>query len=78
MKLLDQGTFTNLATEINKIRLKLDKNQLTEAKANNLLLSMAVKFADMPSEEDAEAFASELPIEILDEPNIIISETFTA
>ncbi|MEO6684939.1 MAG: helicase-related protein [Dyadobacter sp.] len=77
LKLLDQGTFTNLATEINKIRLKLDKGQLTDAKANNLVLSMAVKFADLPSEEDAEAFASELPIEILDEPNIIISETFT-
>lgn len=75
--LLDKGTFTNLSTEINKIRLKLDKNQLQEAKAHNLILSLAVKYANMPTEEDAEAFESELPIEILDEPDIIISETFT-
>ncbi len=75
--LLDKGTYTNLATEINKIRLKLDKNQLMEAKAHNLILSLAVKFAEMPVEEDAEAFSSELPIEITDEPDIIISETFT-
>jgi len=75
--LLDKGTFTNLATEINKIRLKLEKNQLTEAKAHNLILSLAVKYGDMPSDDDTAALASELPIEITDEPDIIISETFT-
>jgi len=74
--LLDKGTFTNLATEINKIRLKVEKNQLAEVKAHNLILSLAVKYADMPTEEDTEALASELPIEITDEPDIIISETF--
>ncbi len=77
--LLDKGTYTNLATELNKIRLKLDKNQLTDAKAHNLILTLAVKFSNMPSdEEDTEALISELPIEITDEPDIIISETFTA
>lgn len=74
--LLDKGTFTNLATEINKIRLKTEKNQLADAKAHNLILTLAVKYADMPTEEDAETLASELPIEITDEPDIIISETF--
>ncbi len=54
------------------------KNQLNEAKAHNLLLSLAVKFAEIPSgEEEAEALFSDLPVEITDEPDIIISETFT-
>lgn len=76
--LLDKGTFTNLATEINKIRLKTEKGQLNDAKAHNLILSLAVKYAEMPSEDDdTEALLSELPIEITDEPDIIISETFT-
>lgn len=76
--LLEKGTFTNLVSDINKIRLKFDKSQLTEAKAHNLIFTLAVKYADIPTEEDAEAFASDLPIEITDEPDIIISETFTA
>ncbi len=76
--LLDRGTYTNLPAEINKIRLKLDKNQLSEAKAHHLLISLAVKFASMSSEDDTEALESEMPVEILDEPDIIISETFTA
>ncbi len=74
--LLDKGTFTNLSTEINKIRMKLDKNQLTETKAHNLIFTMALKYAELPNYEDAEAFTSELPPEITDEPNIILSETF--
>jgi superfamily II DNA/RNA helicase len=78
LQLLEKGTYTNLATEINKIRLKFDKNQLTETKAHNLILSLAVKFAEMPSadEDDTAALLSELPVEITDEPDIIISETF--
>ena len=78
LQLLEKGTYTNLATEVNKIRLKFDKNQLNETKAHNLLLSLAVKFAEMTSgEEDTEALFSDLPVEITDEPDIIISETFT-
>ncbi|MFT3676574.1 MAG: helicase-related protein [Chitinophagaceae bacterium] len=78
LDLLDKGTYTNLATEVNKIRLKFDKNQLTEAKAHNLILTLAVKFAETPADDDDEtaALVSELPIEIADEPDIIISETF--
>ena len=74
--LLDKGTFTNLSAEINKIRSQLDKNQLTETKAHNLLLTLAVKYGNMPTDDDTEALLSDLPIEITDEPNIIISETF--
>ena len=73
--LLERGAFTNLATELNKVRLKLDKNQMTEAKAHNYIVTLAVKYADIP-EDDSEALESELPLEILDEPDIIISETF--
>lgn len=74
--LLDKGTFTNLSNELNKIRLKLDKNQLTDSKAHNLILSLAVKYANIKNDDDTEALESDLPIEIADEPNIIISESF--
>jgi hypothetical protein len=58
--------------------LKIEKGQLNDAKAHNLILSLAVKYAEMPSDnEDTEALLSELSIEITDEPDIIISETFT-
>ncbi len=76
--LLEKGTFTNLAAEINKIRLKADKNQLTEVRAHNLLMSLAVKFGAAKTEEDEDNTESSLlPTTIADEPNIIISETFT-
>lgn len=76
--LLEKGTFTNLAAEINKIRLKADKNQLTEARAHNMLMSLAVRFGAVKKDEiddEAENNAN-LPITITDEPDIIISETF--
>lgn len=78
--LLEKGTFTNLAAEINKIRLKADKNQINEARAHNMLMSLAVKFgaAKKDDEEELEADSSNLPVEIIDEPDIIISETFTS
>lgn len=79
--LLEKGTFTNLAAEINKIRLKADKNQINEARAHNMLMSLAVKFGAAKKEGDddeLEADSSNLPVEIIDEPDIIISETFVA
>ena len=77
LDLLDKGTFTNLATEINKLRLKTEKGQLSDVKAHNLILSLAVKYSELSSDdEDTEALFSDLPIEITDEPDIIISETF--
>jgi superfamily II DNA/RNA helicase len=72
--LLDKGTFTNLSGEINKLRLKVDKNTITIPKAHNLIMGLAVKYADVPKEDDVDG--AELPIEVVDAPDIIISETF--
>ena len=77
--LLEKGTFTNLAAEINKIRLKADKNQLTEVRAHNMLMSLAVRFGAAKKDDDPEDESEDianLPISITDEPDIIISETF--
>jgi superfamily II DNA/RNA helicase len=73
--LLETGTYTNLATEINQVRLKCDKNQLSVIKAHNLLLTYAVKYGHQPNDDDDEQ--PELPVTITDKPAIIISETFT-
>ncbi len=73
--LLERGTYTNLAGEVNKLRLKLDKNTITTPKAHNIILGFAVKYADVPKEED-DTLETPLPVEILDAPDIIISETF--
>jgi superfamily II DNA/RNA helicase len=75
--LLETGTFTNLAAEINQVRLRSNKNQLTVTKANNLLMTLAVKYGHR-AEEDENDEQLELPITITDKPEIIISETFTA
>ncbi|GGB20677.1 helicase-related protein [Mucilaginibacter rubeus] len=73
--LLETGTYTNLAAEINQVRLKCDKNQLPVAKAHNLLLTYAVKYGHQSNNDDDEQ--PELPLTITDKPAIIISETFT-
>ena len=75
--LLETGTYTNLANEINQIRLKSDKNQLPPAKAHNILLTYAVKYGHQPNADNDDE-QPELPITITDKPAIIISETFTA
>lgn len=72
---LETGTFTYLANEINMIRLKSDKNQLSVAKAHNLLMSYAVKYGHQAN-EDGDYDQPELSITITDKPAIIISETF--
>lgn len=73
--LLDKGTFTALAGELNKLRMKLDKGTLTVPKAHNLILSLAVKYTDAPK-DDAATDGADLPPEVMDAPDIIISETF--
>ncbi|MFD2148621.1 hypothetical protein [Mucilaginibacter antarcticus] len=74
--LLETGTYTNLATEINQVRLKCDKNQLSPAKAHNLMMTYAVKYGHKANEDNDDE-QPELPITITDMPAIIISETFT-
>lgn len=74
--LLETGTYTNLAAEINQIRLKYDKNQLATVKVHNLMMVCAVKYGHNAN-EDSDDNQPELPLTITDKPNIIISETFT-
>lgn len=72
---LEKGIFTNLSSEINKVRLMFDKGKLLETKAHNLLISLALKFGHK-TENDTEDEQPDLPIEITEKPDIIISETF--
>jgi hypothetical protein len=69
------GTHTPLPNEIKKIRLKLDKKQITYAQAENILMLIASKY-DAAEKEDEEriSFIEELSSNI--EPEIVISETF--
>ena len=74
-ELVELGTHTPLPNEIKKIRLKLDKKQITYAQAENILMLIASKY-DATEKEDEEriSFIEELSSNI--EPEIVISETF--
>ncbi|KAF0238559.1 MAG: helicase domain-containing [Prolixibacteraceae bacterium] len=74
-ELVELGTHTPLPNEIKKIRLKLDKKQITYAQAENILMLIASKY-DAAEKEDEEriSFIEELSSNI--EPEIVISETF--
>ncbi len=74
-ELVNSGTFTLLPNEIKKIRLKLDKRQITYAQAENILMLIARKY-DAAENEDEEnvSIIEELSFNI--EPEIVISETF--
>jgi hypothetical protein len=78
LELLEKGTITNLANELRKLRLKYDKNEIKLHQAENLVLQLAVKYVHPHSDDnDIEALSSELPVEITDKPDIIITETFS-
>lgn len=74
-ELVNSGTYTLLPNEIKKIRLKLDKRQITYAQAENILMLVANKY-DAAEKEDDENIpvVEELSFNI--EPEIVISETF--
>jgi superfamily II DNA/RNA helicase len=73
--LIDLGTHTPLPNEIKKIRMKLDKRQITLAQAENMIILIAKKYDALKDNEDMGTFSSEaLPANI--EPEIVISETF--
>ena len=72
LALLDKGTFTNLPGELNKLRLQTDKGTITLQKAHNQIMTLAARYAEAPKEEGS----TDLPPEVLDAPDIIISETF--
>jgi superfamily II DNA/RNA helicase len=74
-QLIELGTFTPLPNEIKKIRVKLDKRQMTYAQVENLILMIAKKYDVLGSGEDEDSKAIiELSANI--EPSIVISETF--
>jgi len=73
--LVERGTYTALPNEIKKIRLKLDKRQITYAQAENILMVIAKKYDAVEKEdEDKSFYIEELSANI--EPEIVISETF--
>ena len=79
IELLELGTIAILPVEIKKLKAKFDKNQLNKHQAENLVMALAIKYTNSNRDEEtsAEELSSELPIEITQKPEIIISETFT-
>ena len=73
--LIDLGTHTPLPNEIRKVRMKLDKRQVTLGQAENMIILVAKKYDALNDIEDIGTSAFEsLPANI--EPEIVISETF--
>jgi superfamily II DNA/RNA helicase len=79
IELLELGTIAILPIEIKKLKAKFDKNQLNKHQAENLVMALAIKYTNRNRDEEtsADELSSELPIEITQKPEIIISETFT-
>lgn len=76
--LLEKGTITRLPAELKKLSLKYDKNEIKLHQAENLVIQLAVKYVHADEDtEDTEALPSDLPLEITDKPDIIITETFS-
>jgi hypothetical protein len=73
--LIESGTHTPLPNEVKKIRMKLDKRQITLAQAEKMILLVARKYDALKDIEDPGTYFLEaLPANI--EPEIVISETF--
>lgn len=79
IELLDLGAISVIPIELKKLKSKFDKNQLSKHQAENLIISMAVKYGNIEKDDESltDDFSTELPIEITQKPEIIISETFT-
>lgn len=75
IELLEKGTITSLSMELRRLQLKYDKNEVKPHQAENIIMQLAAKYASS-SNEETESLPSELPIEITEKPEIIISETF--
>lgn len=72
IKLIDKGTFTNIPTDVKKIRQQLDKQKITFGNAQQLILNLANKYA--VSAFDSIKNNKEKALDIL--PEIVITETF--
>ncbi|MBK7381229.1 MAG: DEAD/DEAH box helicase family protein [Ignavibacteriales bacterium] len=73
--LVDKGTFTPLPNEIKKIRLQLDKRQITYGQVDNLLIIVAKKY-DAFESDDEESESIQQAIDLNFTPEIVLSETF--
>jgi superfamily II DNA/RNA helicase len=79
IELLESGTIAILPIELKKLKAKFDKNQVNKHQAENMIMVFAIKYTNASRDEvtSADELSSELPIEITQKPEIIISETFT-
>jgi hypothetical protein len=76
--LLEKGTIAKLPNELKKLSLKFDKNEIKSHQAENLVMQLGVKYVSAENEgEEAEALQFDLPAEITDRPDIIITESFS-
>ncbi len=77
-ELLETGTYTNLAAEINTVRLKDEKEQINRQKAYALLATLSVKYRQEDDDENDpdNDYSTHLPDGAAEEPRIIISESF--
>jgi superfamily II DNA/RNA helicase len=72
---VDKGTYTPLPNELRKLRLQLDKRQITYGQLDNYLIVIAKKY-DAFNSNDAESETIQKTIDTNIEPAIVISETF--
>ncbi|MBE0662298.1 MAG: helicase [Bacteroidales bacterium] len=79
IELLELGTISMLPMEIKKLKARFDKNQINKHQAENLIMTLAVKYTSPSKSDDetGEGLMAELPIEVTQKPEIIITETFT-
>ena len=73
--LVDKGTFTPLPNEIKKIRLQLDKRQITYGQVDNLLIVIAKKYDAFESDDEGSESIQQA-IDLNFTPEIVLSETF--
>jgi superfamily II DNA/RNA helicase/HKD family nuclease len=75
--LIELGSYTAIAGDVNRIRQRREKNLLTHAQADNLLLDMARKY-DLPGIEADPDGLPEPTIELNLSPDVVLSITFLA
>ena len=71
--LIDRGTYTQLPNEIRKLRLKVEKKQVTWQQSETILVEFARKFDALNGNSESAAI-NQLSANI--EPEIVLSETF--
>jgi hypothetical protein len=77
-KLVDEGVHTPLPLEIKKIKQQLDKKQITLGQLDNLIQMLANKYKQKEEEESNDESENPTSVDYNVQPDIVISETFTA